>query len=398
MDLKVVTNTKELGVVCRAYAEAPYVTVDTEFMRERTYWPILCLVQLGRPRFHGESDTDWERDGAVIIDPMADGISLEPLFELMADKNVLKVFHAARQDVEIFHNLAGAVPTPLYDTQVAAMVCGFGDQVGYETLVRKIVNASLDKSSRFTDWSRRPLSAKQLNYAVGDVTHLRKIYETLSGRVDRAGRTAWVAEEMGILTDPATYVTEPEDAWKRLKMRHPAPKLFVAARALAGWREREAQRRNVPRNRVIKDDALMELAASRPKDFESLSKSRLLTRENRNGEAAKSILDALAQMKAGNIPTPQKPKDSPRPTPGQSALAELLRTLLRAKAADADVAARLIASSPDLDRLAVESDPDDLPALNGWRREVFGEDALRLKAGEIALSAGPDGVRVVELK
>jgi len=398
MDLKVVTSTEDLDGICRAYADAPYVTVDTEFMRERTYWPVLCLVQLGRPRFEGESSADWERDGAVIVDPMADDISLEPLFDLMADKSVLKVFHAARQDVEIFHNLAGAVPAPLYDTQVAAMVCGFGDQVGYETLVRKIVNASLDKSSRFTDWSRRPLSAKQLNYALGDVTHLRQIYDTLSQRVAQAGRCAWVAEEMNILTNPATYITEPEDAWKRLKMRNPTAKLFVAAQALAGWREREAQRRNVPRNRIIKDDALMELAASRPKDLESLSKSRLLTRENRNGDAAKSIIDTLAQTKDGNTLEPLKPKDSVRPTPGQSAVAELLRTLLRAKSADADVAARLIASSADLDRLAVENEPADLPALNGWRREVFGEDALRLKAGEIALSAGSEGVKVVDLK
>jgi len=398
MDFRVVTETEELDAICRAYAAADYVTVDTEFMRERTYWPILCLVQLGRPQFEGESDEDWQRDGAVVIDPMAEGISLAPLFTLMGDESVMKVFHAARQDVEIFHKLSGFVPTPLYDTQVAAMVCGFGDQVGYETLVRKIVNAGLDKSSRFTDWGRRPLSAKQLVYAIGDVTHLRAIYESLSERVAAAERSAWVSEEMKILTDPATYVTEPEDAWKRLKLRNPSPKLYVAAQALAAWREREAQRRDVPRNRVIKDDALMELAASRPSDLESLSKSRLLTRENRNGDAARSILDALAEMKAGTMPAPPKMKDKPRLTAAQSALAELLRTLLRAKAAEADVAARMIASAADLDRLAVEREPEDLLALQGWRREVFGNDALRLKQGEIALSAGSRGVKVVELK
>ena len=398
MNLRVVTTTEELAEICRAYASVPYVTVDTEFMRERTYWPILCLVQLGRPRFDGESDEDWQRDGACIVDPMAPDISLTPLFDLMADRNVLKVFHAARQDVEIFHNLAGAVPVPLYDTQVAAMVCGFGDQVGYETLVRKIVNASLDKSSRFTDWSRRPLSEKQLHYAVGDVTHLREIYETLSGRVASAGRTAWVSEEMGILTDPATYVTEPADAWKRLKMRNPTAKLHAAACAMAAWREQEAQRRNVPRNRVIKDDAIMELAASRPKNLEALNKSRLLTRENRGGEAATSILAALAEVESGAAPDLPRPKENPRPTAGQTALAELLRTLLRAKAADADVAPRLIASTAELDRLAIEADPADLSALQGWRREVFGNDALRLKRGEIALSAGPQGVHVVDLQ
>ena len=398
MNFKVVTNTEDLAEICRAYAAAPYVTVDTEFMRERTYWPILCLVQIGRPQFEGESDSDWQRDGACIVDPMASGISLEPLFELMADENVLKVFHAARQDVEIFQNLAGAVPVPLYDTQVAAMVCGFGDQVGYETLVRKIVNASLDKSSRFTDWSRRPLSEKQLHYALGDVTHLREIYETLSERVATAGRSKWVAEEMGILTDPATYITEPADAWKRLKMRNPNAKLYAAACALAAWREEEAQRRNVPRNRIIKDDAIMELAASRPKNVEALNKSRLLTRDNRGGDAANGILAALEKAEAGGGPALPDPKDSVRPSAGQTALAELLRTLLRAKAADADVAPRLIASTSDLDRLAIEAKPDDLAALQGWRREVFGDDALRLKRGEIALSAGPQGVHVVDLK
>ena len=396
MDLRVITDTEALAAACEAYARAPYVTVDTEFMRERTYWPILCLVQLGRPRREGESEEDWRRDGALIVDPMAKGLSLEPLFVLMADESVMKVFHAARQDVEIFLYLSGAVPTPLYDTQVAAMVCGFGDQVGYETLVRKIVGQGLDKSSRFTDWSRRPLSEKQLRYALGDVTHLRTIYETLSERVERAGRTHWVAEEMGLLADPATYITEPEEAWKRLRLKNPAPKLFHAARALAAWREREAQRRNVPRNRVMKDDALRELAASRPSDIETLSKSRLLTRENRGGEQAQSILDVLSEIGKGDGPPPPRERDAPRPTAAQSAIAELLRTLLRAKAAKADVAARLIASASDLDLLAV-SDDDELPALQGWRREVFGEDALRLKRGEIALSASRRGVRVVEL-
>ncbi len=397
MNHVVVTSTDELTAICRAYASAPYVTVDTEFMRERTYWPILCLVQLGRPKMDGESDEDWNRDGAVIVDPMADGISLDPLFELMADKNVLKVFHAARQDVEIFHNLAGAVPVPLYDTQVAAMVCGFGDQVGYETLVRKVVNASLDKSSRFTDWSRRPLSDKQLHYALGDVTHLRQIYETLSERVAKADRCHWVAEEMDILTNPATYITEPSEAWRRLKMRNPTAKLFSSAQVLAAWREEEAQRRNVPRNRVIKDDAIMELAASRPKDLETLNKSRLLTRDNRSGESAKSILDALAKAGKAGCPDLPSPKDNLRPTAVQTALSELMRTLLRAKAAEADVAPRLIASTAEIDRLAVEDEPADLPALQGWRREVFGNDALRLKNGDIALSAGPQGVKVVDL-
>ncbi len=398
MKLKVISRTDDLTEICRTYAGAPYITVDTEFMREKTYWPLLCLVQLGRPKLDGETTDDWKRDGAVIIDPLAEGLSLDPLFGLMADETVLKVFHAARQDVEIFHHLAGAVPVPLYDTQVAAMVCGFGDQVGYETLVRKVVNASLDKSSRFTDWSRRPLSDKQLQYALGDVTHLRLIYERLSDRVTKAGRTHWVSEEMDFLANPATYVTEDGDAWRRLKMRNPSPKLFAAACALAAWRENEAKRRNVPRNRVIKDDALLELAASRPETVDALNKSRLLTRENRSGDAAKAILNTLTQAGQSSSAEMTYPKaGGARPNAAQTALSELLRTLLRAKAADADVAPRLIASTADIDRLAMEDAPSDLPALQGWRCEVFGVDALRLKAGQIALSAGPQGVRVVEL-
>ncbi len=394
MSLSVITTTDALRALCDDYAGSSYVTVDTEFMRERTYWPILCLVQVGRPRREGESDEDFERDGAVLIDPMASGIDLGPLFDLMADRSVLKVFHAARQDIEIFVNLANAVPTPLFDTQIAAMVCGFGDQVGYEKLVRTICGQGLDKSSRFTDWSKRPLSEKQLVYALADVTHLRDVYEHLSGRLDRENRSHWLTEEMAVLEAVETYRVDPADAWKRLKMRAPTGKLFMAAMALAEWREAEAQARNVPRNRILRDDALMEIAAARPTTVEGLTSGRLSRRENFSGASAAAMLRAIETAAQGVQQKP--PKAPPKPDAVQSALADLLRTLLRAKTAGADVADRLVASSSDLEMIAMEDEPD-VPAMRGWRRDLFGEAALQLKRGEVALSAGAKGVEVIEL-
>jgi ribonuclease D len=386
--MRIVTETAALEALCAEYADSPYVTVDTEFMRERTYWPQLCLVQMARP---GD-----DPDSAAIIDPMAGDLDLAPVFALMADPNVVKVFHAARQDVEIFHNLGGLVPAPLFDTQVAAMVCGYGDQIGYETLVRKIAKAELDKSSRFTDWSRRPLSEKQLTYALGDVTHLRVIYEKLSAQLKRTGRGTWVAEEMAVLTDPATYVNTPEDAWRRIKTRTNSGKFLAIVQALAAWREETAQKRNVPRNRIMKDDALLEIASSRPAGHDDLSKLRLLQREARKGDSAESILAAIAAAEA--LPPEARPsvEHKPEPKPGAGALVELLKVLLKAKSEETGVAQRLIASSADLDAIAREDSPA-IPALTGWRREVFGEAALRLKRGELALSATPRGVKIVEL-
>lgn len=394
MSLSAITSTDALRDLCADYANSPYVTVDTEFMRERTYWPILCLVQIGRPRREGETDEDFERDGAVLIDPMAEGIDLAPLFGLMADRSVLKVFHAARQDIEIFVNLADAVPVPLFDTQIAAMVCGFGDQVGYEKLVRTICGKGLDKSSRFTDWSRRPLSEKQLVYALADVTHLRDVYEHLSERLEKENRSHWLTEEMAVLEAVETYKIDPSEAWKRLKMRAPTGKLFMVAKALAEWREAEAQARNVPRNRVLRDDALMELAASRPTTIEGLTSGRLSRRENFSNASVAAMLDTIT---AATKAEPEKPpKAPPKPDAVQSALADLLRTLLRARTAGASVADRLVASSSDLEAIAMEEEPD-VPALRGWRRDLFGEFALKLKRGEVALSAGPKGVEVIEL-
>jgi len=394
MSLRPITTTADLAALCTDYADSAYITVDTEFLRERTYWPILCLVQVGRPRREGETDEDFEENGAVLIDPMAKGIDLAPLFALMADRSVLKVFHAARQDIEIFVHLADAVPTPLFDTQIAAMVCGFGDQVGYERLVRSICGQGLDKSSRFTDWSKRPLSDKQLTYALGDVTHLRDVYEHLSGRLEAENRSHWLTEEMAVLEAVETYRVDPAEAWKRLKMRAPTAKLFAAAKGLAEWREAEAQSRDVPRNRVLRDDALMEIAAARPTNHAGLTSGRLSRRENFSNSAAEAMLDAIKAAGQGEPAKP--PRAAPKPDAVQSALADLLRTLLRAKTAAEDVAERLVASSADLDAIAMEEEAD-VPALRGWRRDLFGEDALRLKQGEVALSAGPNGVEVIEL-
>jgi ribonuclease D len=386
--MTVITDQSALEAVCAEFARHPYVAVDTEFMRERTYWPQLCLVQLARP---GD-----DPDAAVAIDPVAGALDLTPLFDLMRNPDVVKIFHAARQDVEIFVNLGNIVPFPMFDTQVAAMVCGHGEQVGYETLVRKIARQSLDKSSRFTDWSRRPLSDKQVAYALGDVTHLRVIYEKLSAQLKRTGRGPWVAEEMGVLTDPETYRTDPETAWRRLKTRSGNVKFLTCAAALAAWREREAQARDVPRSRVLKDEALLEIASSRPRTIEDLFASRLLQREGRKGPAADAILAVIAEAEAAPRPELADAETRAEPKPGSAALVDLLKVLLKAKCDAMDVAQKLVASSADLEALANEDAPD-VPALSGWRREVFGDDALRLKRGEIALTATAKGVQVVAL-
>ncbi len=282
---KTLTTTSELAEFCEAAAQHPYVTVDTEFLRERTYYAQLCLVQLAMP---GTDDS-----GAVLVDPLAEGMSLEPLYELFRNRNVIKVFHAARQDLEIFHVEGGLVPAPLFDTQVAAMVCGFGDQVGYETLVRKIAKAALDKSSRFTDWSRRPLSDAQKTYALADVTHLRQVYEYLSAQLARSGRSAWMEEELAQLTNADSYIVNPDHAWMRIKMRSSSGRLLAIVRELATFREAYAQERNIPRSRVFKDDALMELASTKPRSLADLSKSRLLLREARRGDIAEGIIAAV---------------------------------------------------------------------------------------------------------
>ncbi|WP_107496179.1 ribonuclease D [Thalassobius sp. I31.1] len=385
--MQTITTTQALAEFCARAAAHPYVTVDTEFLRERTYYSKLCLVQLAYP---GDGKTD-----AVLVDPLVEGMSLEPLYDLFRNEDVVKVFHAARQDLEIFFIEAGVFPLPLFDTQVAAMVCGFGEQVGYETLVRKIAKQPLDKSSRFTDWSRRPLTDAQKTYAVGDVTHLRMIYERLSADLKKNGREPWLQEELQVLLSPETYIIKPEEAWKRLKTRTNSGKFLAVARELAEFRESYAQSRNIPRNRVMKDDALMELASTKPQNAQDLGRSRLLLREARKGDVADGILKAV---KAGlnsdpaTWPKVSNDKDKAQVNP---ALADLLRVLLKAKAENAGVAQKLIATASELDEIA--SGKRDVPSLNGWRGEVFGEDAMRLCQGEIALTAKGSAVKVVEI-
>ncbi|RJE83834.1 ribonuclease D [Paracoccus onubensis] len=383
-----ITRTEDLARFVEAAKSAPYVTIDTEFLRERTYWSKLCLIQLAIPPASTAKDNGGE---AVLVDPLADGLSLEPLYDLFRHKQTVKVFHAARQDLEIFHHDAGLFPDPLFDTQVAAMVCGFGEQVGYETLVRKIVRANLDKSSRFTDWSRRPLSDAQKSYALADVTHLRAIYEFLFAELARSGRESWVKEEMAILEDPETYTTRPDEAWLKVRTRSNSPRFLAILRELARFREAYAQGKDVPRSRVFKDDAMIELASTKPETEAELNRSRLLPREARKGEIAQGILSAVkAGLGARDLPQPKREEPG---KPGNPALSELLRVLLKAKADELGVASKLIASAADLDSLATGE--RDLPALKGWRAEMFGQDALRLVRGEIALSARDGAVCIV---
>jgi ribonuclease D len=364
------------------------VTLDTEFLRERTYYSKLCLVQMAHP---GNTE-----DSAVLIDPLSPDLSLDPLYELFKNPNVVKVFHAARQDLEIFFIDKKIIPFPFFDTQVAAMVCGFGEQVGYEKLVRSICNEGLDKSSRFTDWSARPLSNKQMHYAIGDVTYLREIYEFLSNKIKNNKRQAWVEEELKILMDPETYTIDPKYAWRRVKTRSSSWKMLAAIAELAMFREKYAQQKNIPRNRVYKDDCMMELAATRPKSLEDLTKSRLLLRDARKGQIAEGILNSIRQAdkyKSNDVErqTPQKEKAQ-----GKEGLSELLRVLLKAKAEEFGVAAKLIATSADLDQIA--GGEKDLNVFKGWRNEVFGKDAMRLRDGKVALSANGKNVIVVEIK
>jgi len=373
--MRIVTDTESLAAFCAELARGPYVALDTEFMRDQTYWPKLCLIQAAGAEAEG------------VIDPQAKGIDLTPFYELLASRKVMKVFHAARQDVEIFHHQADVIPTPLFDTQIAAMVCGFGEAASYETLVRRIARAEVDKSARFTDWSRRPLSKRQLEYALADVTYLRVIYEYLAAELEKSGRASWVEEEEATLKDPATYRLDPTAAWKRLKIRSNNKKLLTVAAALAEWREREAQSRDVPRNRILKDEALMEIAAHPPQKIEDFSDIRGLPSGFGGGKQGKSLFAAIsAAMEAPPsdlfLPTYTRRKGR-EPSP---AALDLLKTLLRLRANEYGVAARLIAGSEDIERLAAGDDDDGLAVLQGWRAEVFGNDARDLRDGRLAIA------------
>tara|TARA_R110000824_G_scaffold155226_7_gene327845 strand:+ start:2186 stop:3349 length:1164 start_codon:yes stop_codon:yes gene_type:complete len=379
----IVETTSELEAVCARLSGAGFITVDTEFMRDSTFWSKLCLIQMAGP------------NDEVVVDPLAPGIDLTSFYDLMRNKKVVKVFHAARQDIEIFWHDAKTIPDPLFDTQVAAMVCGFGDSVGYETLVKRLTNGSVDKSSRFTDWARRPLSEKQLHYACGDVTHLRKIYEVLAKRLTQTGRARWVAEEMAILQNPDTYETLPEDSWKRLKARFKNRKGLAVMVEVAAWRERQAQDRNLPRSRILKDDAVTEIATQIPRSAEELDRLRAVPKGMANSRSAAGLMEAIERginMPDDKIPVIEQTEPLPA---GIGPLVELLKVLLAMRCEQHDVAQKLLAKVSDLEQIAAY-DEADVPAMSGWRREVFGADALRLKNGELSLSAKGRKVVLVE--
>lgn len=378
-----IDSNQELQRLCETLKGSKYLTVDTEFMRDSTYWPKLCLIQVG------------SEQGPHIIDPLAPGIDLSPFYDLMRDKSIIKVFHAARQDIEIFFHDAKAIPDPLFDTQVAAMVCGFGDSIGYETLAKRLANGDVDKSSRFTDWARRPLSDKQLAYAAADVTHLRVIYEVLARRLMETGRSRWVAEEMAILQNPETYELRPVDAWKRLKLRFRGKRGLGVMVEVAAWRERQAQERDQPRSRILKDDAIYELATQIPRSKEALDELRAIPRGFTGGKLATGLMDAIERGIA--LPESEIPHvDTPEPPPpGLGPLVELLKVLLKLKCEENDVAQKLIGNVSDLEAIAADDDADVL-ALRGWRRDVFGEDALKLKHGELAVAARGKRIILVE--
>jgi ribonuclease D len=369
----VVTTNDALSALCAELRRDGHVAVDTEFMRERTYWPELCLIQLAGSKRE------------AVIDPLAPGLDLDPFFALMADEKVLKVFHAARQDIEIFVYRAGQVPHPVFDTQVAAMVCGFGDQIGYEAIVRKLAGGHIDKSSRFTDWSQRPLTQKQLSYALSDVTYLRTVYGKLKALLENNGRIAWIAEEMEVLTSPSTYRLDPDEAWRRIKVRLKSKKQQGVLLSVARWREREAQAKNVPRARVIKDDAVAEIAVQMPQSREALNKLRALPRGFANSRTGDAILEAVKAgltLDASHLPPLDRGFDEL--TESAQAAAEILKLALKIVCAREGLAAKLVASADDLAAIA-QDDNADVPALHGWRRDLFGQTALDLKAGRAVI-------------
>ncbi|HEY7978407.1 MAG TPA: ribonuclease D [Rhizomicrobium sp.] len=382
--MRIVTNTADLKALITELENAPYLALDTEFLRDQTYWPKLCLIQVA------------STDVAAIIDPLVDGIDLKPFYELLKNPKIVKVFHAARQDIEIFQQQGGVIPHPLFDTQVAAMVAGYGDAASYETLARRIAGVEIDKSSRFTDWSRRPLSNKQLEYAIGDVTHLRMIYEVLDAELKKNHREAWVADEISALQNAELYAMNPANAWKRLKARTTSKRFIALLAAIAEWREREAQTRDIPRGRVLKDEAILEIAAHPPESADALERIRAIPKGFANSRMGKTLMDAIEHGRHAQPPEgiePEKPRRKREPS--QAAI-DLLKTLLRLRAEDANVAPRLIANADDIESLAAFED-DGIAALQGWRAEVFGNDALALRKGELGIALSKGKAVVVKL-
>lgn len=384
LPMTLITETNELIEACERFSQDSFLAIDTEFMRERTYYPQLCLIQIA-----GKSE-------AVTVDALANEISLDPILNLMANNEIIKVFHACRQDMEIFFNLNRRIPFPVFDTQIGAMVCGYGESVSYDKLVRQITGIQIDKSSRFTDWSHRPLSKQQLNYALSDVTHLRTVYESLLNQLEKNGRINWLNEEFQSVLSPKTYDIPLDQIWKRLKIKNGKPRFLILVRELCAFREKEAQNRNTPRNRVIRDDVLLDIAARSPKSSVDLAKVRSLSPQFAEGRLGKSILRVVAE--ASNIPESDAPQLEKlnKPKPQKPALIELLKVLLKHKSEANNVAQKLIASTADLEAIA-ENDNANVLALNGWRKDVFGADALLLKSGKIALSATGDRIKVIRI-
>jgi len=383
--MRIVETNEALAAFLAELSSAPYLALDTEFLRDQTYYPKLCLIQVAAPGVEG------------IIDPLDPGLDLAPFYELIKRPDIIKVLHAARQDIEIFYLQGGVLPDPLFDTQVAAMVCGFGDAASYETLARKLAHVEIDKSARFTDWSHRPLSKRQLEYALADVTHLRVIYEKLAAQLARTGRSNWVEEEISALKDPKLYRLDPELAWKRLKPRTSNKRFLAMLASLAAWREREAQSRDIPRGRVLKDEALTEIAAHPPESDEALERIRAVPKGFANSKLGKGLMEAVETGRAAPPPDgitamPTRRKREPSP-----AAIDLLKTLLRLRAEAANVAPRLIANAEDIEKLAAFED-DDVAALRGWRAEVFGNDAKALRKGDLAIALENGEADVVELE
>ena len=382
--MRIVDSTADLEALAGELSEAPYLALDTEFMRDQTYWPKLCLIQIAAPGVE------------AIVDPLADGVDLAPFYALLKRPHIVKVLHAARQDIEIFCQQGNVIPDPLFDTQIAAMVCGFGEAASYETLARKIAHVEIDKSARYSDWSHRPLNKRQLEYALADVTHLCTIYESLSKSLARTGRASWVAEEIAALRDPALYNLNPEDAWKRLKPRTSNKRFLAMLATLAAWREREAQTRDIPRGRVLKDEALTEIAAHPPETAEALERIRAIPKGFGASRMGKGLLEAIALGRSAAAPDGHEPPPRRRREPSPAAI-DLLKTLLRLKAEEVGVAPRLIANADDIERLAALED-DGVAALHGWRAEVFGNDALALRKGDLAIALEGGQAVVVELE
>ena len=383
--MAVIADSTSLTKFCDRLIKSSYITVDTEFMRDQTYWPRLCLVQIA------------DEHEAAAIDTLAKGINITPLLNLLTNSRILKIFHAARQDLEIFYRLMGRLPSPIFDTQIAAMVCGFGDSAGYDTLVRKLTDETIDKSSRFTDWALRPLSQRQINYALGDVTHLRQVYIKLNEMLGQNNRHNWMDEELSILRDTKNYTFAPEDAWRRIKYRAPKPRFLAILKEVAAWREIEAQNKDIPRNRIVRDESLIEISHHAPKTINDLSRARGLSLKKAEGSLGKALLNAV---KVGlNVPSenlPEVKRDAPLPK-GIGPITDLLKVLLKLKCEKHDVAQKLIATVNDMEQIAAFGQNANVPALQGWRQEVFGIDALRLRSGQLAMVIKDHNLELVEI-